>query len=153
MKDYNIKKIFVSPFYKKILLREINLLLSDYDFSYGSSYSTWYNNCFLQENRFFFPLVDKIKKKMDYNINITEMWGNVNFSGSKVKLHNHKNKVNSGVIYLKKPKNSGNIIIDNNIINVNENDILFFNSSKMHETEINLSNEKRVVVSFNYNEV
>lgn len=150
MKDYNIKKIFISPFYKKILLREINLFSSDYDFSHGSSYSTWYTNCFLQESRFFFPLVEKIKKKIVYNINITEMWGNINFPGSKVKLHNHKNKINSGVIYLKKPKNSGNIIIDNNIINVNENDILFFNSSKMHETEINLSNHIRCVISFNY---
>jgi len=78
------------------------------------------------------------------------MWGNINYPGSCTSLHNHGNKTHTGVIYIKKPRNSGNIIIDGKVIKVKENDLLLFNASKMHQTEINQSNKTRVVISFNY---
>ena len=54
---------------------------------------------------------------------------------------------------MKKPKNSGNIVFDEEgVVDVHENDLLIFHQFKNrgdHWTERNNSNEDRIVISFN----
>ena len=82
-----------------------------------------------------------------------DMWANVNPPGTNVRPHNHysPNHPNSlvGVYYLRKPTNSGNLIIEGEMIDIQEDDIIFFNDKDIHWTQKNKSNEDRVTISFN----
>ena len=150
MTDYEIRKLFINPLYKRQIIQKIKLLSTVYDYGFSKSFSTWYNNCSLHEDNLFYPILKKIENKFPYKIQIKEMWGNINYPGSKTTLHNHAERTNAGVVYLKKPKNSGNIIIDGKVIEVKENDILIFDATQMHMTEINKSKFSRIILSFNY---
>ena len=102
-------------------------------------------------------------------------WININPSGAFNSKHNHPNSDFSGVLWIKCPKDSGNIIFENpmgyhmfNQINSYDEDfkdqinlhhcywfppiegrVLIFPSHLEHEVEINKSNEDRISVSFN----
>lgn len=85
--------------------------------------------------------------------NPIDMWSNIGYPGTYVKPHNH-HSVNfpnaiSGVYYLHKPKNSGNLVIEGNEIFVKSGDLVLFEDTQMHWTKKNESIENRVVVSFN----
>ena len=54
-----------------------------------------------------------------------------------------------GVYYLRKPTNSGNLIIEGEMIDIQEDDIIFFNDKDIHWTQKNKSNEDRITISFN----
>ena len=58
-----------------------------------------------------------------------DMWANINPPGTNVRPHNHysPNHPNSlvGVYYLRKPTNSGNLIIEGEMIDIQEDDIIF----------------------------
>ena len=56
-----------------------------------------------------------------------------------------------GVYYLNKPVNSGNLIIEGNEIQINEDDLIFFNDVDMHWSQENKSMQDRVAISFNMN--
>ena len=77
----------------------------------------------------------------------------VNPPGTNVRPHNHysPNHPNSlvGVYYLRKPTNSGNLIIEGEMIDIQEDDIIFFNDKDIHWTQKNKSNEDRITISFN----
>lgn len=102
--------------------------------------------------------VDIFKSFTDSLISITkrrpiDMWSNIGFPGTSVKPHNHysENFPNSisGVYYLYKPKNSGNLIVEGNEISVKTGDLVLFDDTKMHWTNKNESIENRIVISFN----
>ena len=86
-----------------------------------------------------------------------DMWVNIHPPQAYTSRHNHfddKYPISiSGSYYLKKPKNSGNIVFDEEgIVNVQENDLLVFHQFKdggFHWTEPNNSKEDRIVISFN----
>ena len=113
----------------------------------------------------FFPLVQSIndiiiKFTSNPNSKIVNMWGNISSFSNFNALHSHSKETNhmSGVIYLKCPKNSGNIVfhhplnLDFAISNTpKESQILLFPSLIPHSVEPNLSQEDRISIAFNFN--
>ena len=122
-------------------------------------------NNFLKEH---IPVVEtkKIKNFKLY------AWVNINGNGHSNKIHNHNphhGNMLSGVLYVRTPKNCGNIRfydprpnIDtapdmeyyenmNNCyqLTVNPNLLLLFPSWLLHDVAINESNEDRITISFN----
>jgi len=102
---------------------------------------------------------------------IVAMWAIINKNNSYNVRHNHQNCYLSAAYYIKKPENSGDITFHDPkevktyrfpevekhtnysaqsiTIKPEEGDLLIFPSYLFHEVGINLSNEERVVVSFN----
>jgi len=84
---------------------------------------------------------------------LLDMWYNVGPPGSYVKPHNHQsqkyNKCISGVYYVNKPKNSGNLVLEGTELSVNSGDLVLFEDTCIHWTNKNMSNENRIVISFN----
>lgn len=153
--DYYIGKIFVSPWYRRSLVKFVNNFMTDYDFSVNQSSSTWYYAPRLYEFSIIHTLCDRFEKVIlkthgTKNLQFDEMWANKNPPGSKTSLHNHKGSSNSAVFYLQKPKDSGNFILNEKLIKVNQNDLILFQSDLFHETEYNNSKHDRIVVGFNY---
>jgi hypothetical protein len=158
MKD----NIQINPFYRFILKKYIYSKLDLHAYCSGDIKSTYHVDCNLQERKVFQPLIKNItkssKKFFDNELIIACMWANVGDYNSKILRHNHidhfatdlfKQRGVSGSFYLKKPKNSGNFIIDDKIINIDQGDILFFSPHLFHETQRNQSHQKRMVISFN----
>jgi uncharacterized protein (TIGR02466 family) len=116
----------------------------------------------------FFPLCKLIQDAFSYiepkpSNFINSMWVNIssftNFNAPHCHgLDNYPYNLYSGVIYLKVPQNSGDIIFSNPLsrdlvlqISPIEGDILFFPSSLYHYVEPNLSQEDRISIAFNFN--
>ena len=105
-------------------------------------------------------LIDELKNyilsAMDNKYRFLDMWVNVHPPKAYVTSHTHYTKkypnLLSGVYYLKKPKNSGNIIFETGVVNVEEGDLIIFHQPSKggkHWTERNNSDQDRIVVSFN----
>ena len=102
-------------------------------------------------------------KFIDSNtLQISNIWVNVTRKGEFQNYHNHivsgdpvRFTKYSGTIYIKRPKNSGNILFTNedlyNSIEIEpeEGTIILFPSYLRHSVTPNLSKEERVSVSFN----
>ena len=102
---------------------------------------------------------------------IVAMWAIINKKDSYNVKHNHQNCYLSASYYVKKPKNSGDISffdpkemktyrfpeikkntdysVEKITIKSEEGDLLIFPSYLYHDVEKNLTNEERIVVSFN----
>ena len=102
---------------------------------------------------------------------VVAMWAIINKKNSYNVMHNHQNCYLSSAYYVKKPQNSGDITFfdpteaktyrfpekERNTnystqtvtIKPEEGDLLIFPSYLYHAVEVNLSNEDRVVISFN----
>tara|TARA_Y100000590_G_scaffold406852_1_gene496539 strand:- start:854 stop:1459 length:606 start_codon:yes stop_codon:yes gene_type:complete len=102
---------------------------------------------------------------------IVAMWAIINKKNSYNVKHNHQNCYLSSAYYVKKPKNSGDITffdpkeaktyrfpeikkntdysVEKVSINAEEGDLLIFPSYLYHEVGKNLTDEDRIVVSFN----
>ena len=103
---------------------------------------------------------------------LQSLWGIINPPGSRNKVHTHPHSFMSGVYYMKVPPKSGEIALleprpqaeildapkdDNPNIHLahsvswepEENYLIFFPSWLQHEVTNNLSNEDRVILSFN----
>lgn len=158
MKD----KIHINLIQKFLMKRFIFSNLKEHAYCVGNIKSTYHTNHFLHEQKTFHSLVKKIiqssKKFFDNELIIVCMWANVGCYKSKTLRHNHidhfatdlfKQRGISGSFYLSKSRNSGNFIADDKIIEVEQGDILFFSPHLFHSTEINESNKKRIVISFN----
>jgi uncharacterized protein (TIGR02466 family) len=123
----------------------------------------------LHLNKTYFPLVkicDKLISNIteDPNIKLTDLWFNINHPTTFNKIHDHGPFMGpnppsiSGVLYLKVPSNSGNIIFYNPLnINHNqefltpENRYFLFPRWLPHSVNPNLSEEDRISLAFNYN--
>lgn len=107
---------------------------------------------------------------MRNNVNATfkNFWINVNPPGSYNYAHIHPGAQLSGIFYVKVPLNSGAIVFDNNLAQLNplsqfmddqgsdyhevnpvEGQTLIFNSYVQHSVNINKSNENRISIAFN----
>ena len=144
-----IDQLKLNWFRKKILKRIIYKNLDNHMYCVGDIKSTYHTNAFLHklpELSFFVNKINyssnKIFKK---NIRILSMWANVGSYDSKVIPHDGI----CGAFYLSKPKNSGNFIAKNDIVDINENDLVYFSPHMFHSTEINKSHQDRIVISFN----
>ena len=99
------------------------------------------------------------------------MWAIINTGGSANTRHQHGNSTISGAYYVRAPKNSGDIVfydprpapvytypnaLSPNLLNAqingispNEGSLVLFPSYLDHSVNENLSNDERIVVSFN----
>jgi len=90
----------------------------------------------------------------DYSI--YDMWFNIYSKGGYVKSHHHSSPATEkhpwlcGVYNLKKPKNSGDFYLNNVKTITKEDDLLIFKPTDIHYTTPNLSQEDRIVLSFNF---
>lgn len=106
-----------------------------------------------------------------HKVSLEQVWINISEKGDYQELHSHTTPSNSnlfsGIIYLKTPKNSGNLILHhpNKLITdimpsspkvpkisqyiPQEGSIILFPSWLEHEVWINKSDESRISISFN----
>ncbi len=125
---------------------------------------------------FISPAIEKIMTDMNWDtktqkVNINNMWAIINTGGSANLRHQHGNSTISGAYYVRAPENSGDIVfydprpapvysypraLNPNILNAQVNGIspkegalVLFPSYLDHSVNENLSNEERIVISFN----
>lgn len=154
-------------FKRQRLKRTIYKNLSNHLYCVGDIKSTYHTNAFLNKLPEFLIIEKKVNqissKILDGNITISSMWANVGSYESRISPHNHvKDNFSSyeadilfktsgicGAYYLQKPKQSGNFIAENNVVDTKEGELILFSPHMIHQTEINLSQEDRIVISFN----
>ncbi len=154
-------KLYINPIYKYFLFQYIKNNLYSHISCMGDSYSTFEYERYLHRKKLFKKLSNSIQNKVETLLEcegyMHSMWFNVNRIGSKTTLHHHNDQKSdnkfSGVYYFSKPKNSGNFIFYDpqlTTLEVKTNDIIIFNASLLHETEVNDSNNDRIVCGFNF---
>ncbi|MDC2978835.1 TIGR02466 family protein [Pelagibacteraceae bacterium] len=125
---------------------------------------------------FISPAIEKVMKDMNWekqmqSVNINNMWAIINTGGSTNLRHQHGNSTISGAYYVRAPINSGDIVFYDprpapvysypkalgpnslnaqiNGISPKEGALVLFPSYVDHSVNENLSNEERIVISFN----
>ena len=125
---------------------------------------------------FLLPSIEKVMVDMNWEkqkqiAKINNMWAIVNIGGSTNLRHQHGNSTISGAYYIRAPLNSGDIVfydprpapvyshpnvVAPNFLNAQVNGItpkegalVLFPSYLDHSVNENLSNEERIVISFN----
>ena len=124
------------------------------------------------------PNINQVFKDMDWDLGnqitkITNMWTIINRSGAANDRHHHGNSAISAAYYVKAPEDCGNIVFYDprpapvyyhplstkpnslnamqNAVNPVEGGLVLFPSYLDHSVNPNLSNEERIVISFNLN--
>tara|TARA_Y200000002_G_scaffold201863_1_gene166556 strand:- start:89 stop:691 length:603 start_codon:yes stop_codon:yes gene_type:complete len=126
--------------------------------------------------KFILPAIEQVITDMNWekqkqSVNINNMWAIINTGGSANLRHQHGNSTISGAYYVRAPENSGDIVfydprpapvytypkaLNPNLLNAQVNGIspkegalVLFPSYLDHSVNENLSNEERIVISFN----
>ena len=126
--------------------------------------------------KFILPAIEQVMDDMSWEkqkqtANINNMWAIINTGGSANLRHQHGNSTISGAYYVRAPENSGDIVfydprpapvysypnIDKpnilnaqvNGVNPKEGALVLFPSYLDHSVNENLSNDERIVISFN----
>ena len=122
------------------------------------------------------PSIEKVMEDMNWekenqSIKISSMWAIINIGGSTNSRHQHSNSTLSAAYYVRAPKDCGDIVfydprpapvfcyptaVGSNLLNAQVNSItpkegalILFPSYVEHSVNENLSNEERIVISFN----
>ena len=122
------------------------------------------------------PSINQVMKDMNWDLErqtakISGMWSIINVGGASNARHHHGNSDISAAYYVRAPKNSGEIVFYDprpapvfshptsvssnslnamvNSINPVEGGLILFPSYLDHSVNANLSNEERIVISFN----
>ena len=125
---------------------------------------------------FILPAIEQVMVDMNWEkqkqiAKINNMWAIINMGGSANLRHQHGNSTISGAYYVRAPRNSGDIVFYDprpapvfshpNVVNPNllntqingispkEGALVLFPSFLDHSVNENLSNEERIVISFN----
>ena len=125
---------------------------------------------------FILPSIEQVVSDMNWEkekqlVKINNMWAIINTGGAANLRHQHGNSTISGAYYVRAPKNCGNIVfydprpapvyshpnvVNPNLLNAQVNSItpkegalVLFPSYLDHSVNENLSNDERIVVSFN----
>lgn len=114
-----------------------------------------YNYKFKQNS--FSDVIYWFKKLAGKDYFLLDFWSNKYKKGGYVREHNHHNpegplkdvKQMTGVYYFKKPKNSGNLIVEGKEIKIKEDDFVIFDSKKNHYSTPNKSNDEKIIFSIN----
>jgi len=119
------------------------------------------------KNKAVKEIMDKLLINSEYEVEITEMWGNVLPTGYEHEYHNHPNNVFSGIFYLTDgnpttfvdPRPANNLMqIDHqpskhmgNIITMRAvpNSLLIFDNWLYHYVAVNKTPDVRKTISFN----
>jgi uncharacterized protein (TIGR02466 family) len=166
------------------ILQNVDLSLSDKILEFKktnpsvskSNEGGWQSEVFnWDQHEWLTPLMSQIKEEIEplfqeygsTNTGLFKYWINVNEPTNSNARHRHSGCILSGVVYLKVPENSGNIIFyrENlyygilHTINENnrpimqltpiENGLLMFPAFLEHEVTPNLSNKTRISIAFN----
>ena len=126
--------------------------------------------------KFILPAIEQVITDMNWEkqkqiAKINNMWAIINTGGAANLRHQHGNSTISGAYYVRAPKNCGDIVfydprpapvysypnaINPNLLNAQVNGIspkegalVLFPSYLDHSVNENLSNEERIVISFN----
>ena len=118
--------------------------LSTYDFDLGTIEA-------------FTPITETFKKLSGDKYEVVDFWFNKYDKEGFVKPHNHQpvgSNINwlSGVYYFSKQPNSGNIVINDNEINILEDDFILFDAKDMHYSKPNKEDNQRIIFSINLRE-
>ena len=115
----------------------------------------------LHEHSSFLPLVNNINSLIPPDLKVNEMWGNISQPNSFNWPHKHgsiSHSALSGVLYLKVPKNSGQILFHHpadadftfpNMTSYKEKHLILFPNFLVHSVLPNKSNEDRISIAFN----
>jgi uncharacterized protein (TIGR02466 family) len=148
-----------------------------------SNVGGWQSSGFMDENVFFHQIEDDInfvKKTLQLThlkLFLQNCWFNINYKNNYNRQHVHPGSFLSGVLYMKVPKNSGNIVFLDHSFNIRtsyeenfriqnelplnnvfskewkytptENLLLIFPSWLEHYVEPNMSDEERISIAFN----
>ena len=116
-------------------------------------------------------MIDMNWERGNQNVKINNMWAIINTGGSTNSKHQHGNSTISGAYYVRAPKDCGDIVfydprpapvfyypkaVTSNVLNAQVNGVtpkegglILFPSYVDHSVNENLSNEERIVISFN----
>ena len=189
MEDKKIVPLFSTPLY----ISHIDLLDNEINFIKNTNYlRVELNNGYMSKNKNILKnkslknlnkqIIEHLnfyKKEIfdisnNINVFVKHSWSMKHIKGDRSEKHFHENSLISGIIYVKTPEKSGNIIFHkkNSIINdispliklnfnkfnlfnsgawnldVKENMIVLFPSYLDHSTEVNESNDERYCLSF-----
>jgi hypothetical protein len=112
-----------------------------------------YGKLHTQYPKIFGEFCNFLLSSLDGDYSIMDMWANICPLESFVKPHHHYNtlypRALAGVYYLQKPNNSGNLVIENEEIEIAENDLVLFEGKKLHWTLPNKFDGDRIALSFN----
>ncbi len=116
----------------------------------------------------FISIVSELKPEEGYCLDLDTAWLNLNPQHAENKVHIHPGADLSGVYYVKKPENSGGIVLydprvqiypvrtpknemrkDRFEINAKAGDLLVFPGWLQHSVDTNMSKEDRISISFN----
>ena len=124
------------------------------------------------------PYINRALNDMNWDISkqtveISSMWAIINIGGASNSRHHHGNSSISAAYYVRAPKNCGEIVFYDprpapiyfhplstkpnslnamvNMVNPLEGALVLFPSYLDHSVNPNLSNEERIVISFNLN--
>ena len=134
-----------------LMIKSINSSIYSHVAFGVSSYDTVYN---YGKHKEFHPILDAFLLHAGKGFEILDFWFNIYGPNGYVKPHaHHKSSDNgnlkSGVYYLQKPINSGDLILNNQLIKVEEDDIIIFDSDVVHYSQPNRSNQDRIILSCN----
>ena len=108
----------------------------------------------------------RVRENTSFNLNL-DYWWNINYKNDLNSLHNHlvepMNNLLSGVYYLSKPKNSGDLVMPSErwylkryfqndfdtVIECDEGDVVIFYPHVQHYVQPNLSDDPRISMAFN----
>ena len=138
-----------------------------------SNYGGWQSNGFYERNTFIENILSRTSEVFTQPLILKNFWININTPDSYNGMHLHEGSHISGVIWIKVPKNSGNLFFPNpdyfakyKEINFSksflkqsdgyelepqEGGVILFPSCLQHEVTRNLSNDERISISFNSN--
>lgn len=105
----------------------------------------------------FTPIIETFKKLSGDKYEVTDFWFNKYDKEGFVKPHRHQPpesniKWLSGVYYFNKKSNSGNIVINDEEINIIEDDFILFDAKYIHYSKPNKEDNQRIIFSINLRE-
>lgn len=106
---------------------------------------------FMQEHLNEFSKMVNISATFDFK----GMWANRYPKGSSVIKHNHKllggdNYLIASLFYLQKPENSGNLVVEGQELNIEEGDVVIFESFRDHWTTPNMNDTDKFVIGMEH---
>ena len=144
------------------------ILLENYDKKFEQEIGFYYEDSICPPNEYVDLIIQEIKTDFyaatEERIEVINYWGHIHEKNMSTSLHNHDNSYVSVVVYLKIPKGSGSIVFfprfnqyDNaayaSKFQPEEGEYYIFPGYLDHAVTRNMSDEKRISLSFNFKKV
>jgi hypothetical protein len=148
-----------------LIIEEIYKIKNNYSGVKRSNQGGWQSGIhrarIIKPYEFMIPLIEEVSKKSkivyaDESISpFVDFWFNINGPGNFNNPHIHTSTGWAAVYYLQVPPSSGDIIFHTSEterynFTPKENQLIVFPSNLRHEVAVNLSNQDRISVAFNF---